>query len=164
MADVLPSVPAPEGVDSDAWEAALAAVRAYCGWHVAPVITSTVTLDGPSGGLLMLPSLRVVNVGEVLNDGALVDSPEWSEAGMIRGRWTSKFRGVQVTFDHGYEDFPGEVVGVLIEAASRGVGGSFIGQVGQVRFSAGASGTPGSASFMLEQKSVLDRYTIPPRP
>lgn len=162
MVDV-PLAYAPEGVDEAAWSAACEAARAYCGWHIAPSVIETVTLDGPGSSVLMLPSLKVTEVTSITNDGVAVADPEWSEAGMVRGCWTGKFRGVTVSMQHGYEECPGEILGVLVEAASRGVGGSAVSQVGQVRMG-GASGVPGAASFMLDQKAVLDRYALPSRP
>ena len=161
MADV-PLAATPTGVDEAAWSAACGAVRAYCGWHIAPSVTEEVTLDGPGSGVLLLPSLKVTDVSAVTNDGTTVTDPEWSEAGMVRGSWSCKFRGVTVTMTHGYEECPSEIIGVLLEAADRGVGSS-VSQVGQVRMG-GVSGVPGAASFMLDQKAVLDRYKLPPRP
>jgi hypothetical protein len=158
-----PLAATPTGVDADAWEAACGAVRAYCGWHVAPSVTETVTVDGPGGNVLFLPTLHLTGITSLTNDGTTVTDPEWSEAGMVRGSWTSKFRGVVAEITHGYEECPAEIIGVLTEAASRGVGGSAVSQVGQVRMG-GVSGVPGAASFMLEQEAVLDRYKLPPRP
>ena len=153
----------PEGVDEAAWDAACAAVRAYCGWHVAPSVTQTITVDGPGGSLLFLPTLHLTDVSSITSDGTAVTDPEWSEAGMVRGSWTERFRGVTVTMTHGYTSCPDEIVGVLREAADRGVEGSAVSQVGQVR-AGGVGGVPGAASFMLEQRAVLDRYKLPPRP
>ena len=151
--------PAPVGVDQDAWDAACSAVRAYCGWHVAPSVTETVILDGSGSSVQMLPSLHVTDLTSITNDGTLVTDPEWSEAGMVRGCWTGRFRGVTVQMTHGYDECPAEILGVLTEAASRGVG-SAVSQVGQVRMG-DSSGVPGAASFMLDQKAVLDRYALP---
>ncbi|GAB3889498.1 hypothetical protein [Terrabacter terrigena] len=163
MADVLPALAdTPDGVDADAWTAACAAVRAYCGWHVAPSFTESVTLDGPGTGVLLLPTLHLTALADVTNDGAAVSDPEWSQAGMVRGSWTGRYRGITATMTHGYETCPGEILGVLREAASRGITGSAVSQVGQVRMG-GVDGVPGAASFMLEQQAVLDRYVLPVR-
>jgi hypothetical protein len=162
MVDVPLAAP-PEGVDAVAWSAACEAARAYCGWHIAPSVTETVTVDGPGGSILMLPTLHLTDVASITNDGTAVTDPEWSEAGMVRGSWSCRFRGVEVTMTHGYDSCPPEILGVLREAASRGVTGSAVSQVGQVRMG-GVSGVPGAASFMLDQQAVLDRYKIPARP
>ena len=36
-----------------------AAIRSYCGWHVAPIVEETMTLDYDGGGILTLPTLRL---------------------------------------------------------------------------------------------------------
>ena len=46
-------------IDAAAVRAAGAAVRGYCGWHVAPEVEQTITLDGTGGPTLVLPSLLV---------------------------------------------------------------------------------------------------------
>lgn len=169
MADV-PRVAAPEGVDPASWDAALDAARAVCGWHIAPVVTEELLLDGSGSYLLRLPSTRVVvveKVEQIDRDGVRTEVDfEWSTRGTLRHRrgfWPDSYRSVAVTLRHGYEELPGEIVAVLREAASRGVGGSLIAQVGQVR--AGGNGvTPGSASFMLDQYAVLSRYSLAERP
>ena len=156
----------PEGVDGDAWAAACAAVRAYCGWHVAPSVSETLTLDGSGTEFQLLPSLYVTDVAVVTELGNEVDAAtyEWSQSGQLwrAGGWLGHFRGLVVEITHGYETCPPEIIGVLLEAADRGVGSS-VSQVGQVRMG-GVSGVPGAASFMLDQKAVLDRYKLPPRP
>lgn len=152
---------APEGVDTDAWERACDAVRAYCGWHIAPSMGEDVVLDGSGTPVVMLPTLHLTALADVTDDGTVVDSPEWSAAGMVRkstyGYWSHKFRSFTATMTHGYAECPGELLGVIAEAASRGVAGVAATQVGQVRIESGS----GSAGFMLDQKAVLDRYRIP---
>ena len=167
MATPPPLAQAPAGADADAWEQACAAVRAYCGWHIAPSVTETVTVDGSGGPLQTLPTLRLTALSSITNDGTAVTDPQWSEAGMVRADcvtwWTWKFRGVTADITHGHDVCPPEIVGVLAEAASRGAAGSAVNQVGQVRMG-GVSGTPGAAAFVLERTAVLDRYKLPPRP
>lgn len=167
MGDV-PDLPAPSGVDADAWAAAVAAVRAFCGWHIAPSVTDTITLDGGWSSVLILPSLHVTAIGAVVNDGTTIADPDWSPAGMVRrsdcGVWSGKYQGVSVTFTHGYDDLPMDLEGFLREAASRGNAGSFVSQVGQVRYSAGVAGTPGAASFAGAGSDVLAKYRLPGRP
>jgi hypothetical protein len=74
----------PAGVDEDAWAATVAEVRAFCGWHIAPEVTETLTLDGPGGYVLVLPTLHLVDLVSVTNDGTAVTDPastgtsEWS--------------------------------------------------------------------------------------
>lgn len=152
---------APVGVDADAWDRACDAVRAYCGWHIAPSVEEDVVLDGSGADVAMLPTLHLTVLADVTDDGTAVTDPEWSAAGMVRkstgGYWSGKFRSFTATMTHGYAACPGELLGIIAEAASRGVAGVAATQVGQVRIESGS----GSAGFMLDQEAVLDRYRIP---
>lgn len=58
--------------------AATAAARAYCGWHVTPVLSETLLLDGPGNRSLFLPSLRVVSIEKVEEFDASLDLLELS--------------------------------------------------------------------------------------
>lgn len=165
MAVLPPLAYAPDGVDQAAWDSACAALRTYCGWHVAPTVTQDMTLDGPGTYELLLPTMHLTDLVSVTEGGAAVTSPEWSAKGLVRKggypyRWSDRYRSIVVSMTHGFDECPGELIGVLTEAASRGVGGSVFSQVGQVRY-AGSSATPGSASFLIEQKAILSAYRIP---
>src|SRR5512139_2364445 len=96
MAYALP--PTPAGVDDATWAATVAEVRAFCGWHIAPEVTETLTRDGSGGPVQVLPTLRLVDLISITNDGTAVTDPEWSTSGMVYAgtwaRWTPKFRGV----------------------------------------------------------------------
>lgn len=89
---------------------ALAAARRYCGWHVSPVLTQTIVIDGPGGLLLQLPTLNVTALTSVAEDGVAVtlSGLEWSRTGQVRKLnntgWTSKFGGLTVALSHGYDD------------------------------------------------------------
>lgn len=89
---------------------ALAAAQRYCGWHVHPEETTEAVLDGPGGVLLSLPTLNLVKVLSVKEDGQTVDVAdlEVSRNGMVRKKsglpWTSALGGVVVKFAHGYEE------------------------------------------------------------
>lgn len=166
MVDVPPLAPVPDGVDADAWAAACAAVRSYCRWHVAPSVTETVTLDGPGGSILLLPTLHLTDL-TITNDGTAVTDPEWSEAGMVRGSWTSRFRGITATMTHGYDACPADVLQIVKDMAKAAfrvgqsgiVTGPFQVQFGQT--SAGAEG--GAVGISGEQAKRLDQYRRPGR-
>ena len=101
--------------------AARKAVERYCGWHVAPVAEDqTIILDGPGSPLLVLPTLNVVDITAVTEDGVSIDPSylTWSKDGRVRKRtiawwettgqlhgyfWTNTFQGIAVTLTHGYE-------------------------------------------------------------
>lgn len=90
-------------------QAATQAIRDYCGWHVAPVITDTLILDGTGTDTVLLPSRRVVAVDSVKLDGILLEATafEWSADGLLRrkhGSWPESYRSLEVTLQHGFED------------------------------------------------------------
>lgn len=142
-----------------------ALIRSYCGWHVAPVRTETLTVDGSGGTIQPLPTLHVVAVDAVENDGVAVADVEWSESGFLRGRWTSKLRGVTVTLTHGYVTWPAEIeaCAARLAAAERIAltGGGQV-SIGAVRVAGPQlqSGTPPLDPYVA---AILDRYRLPPR-
>lgn len=104
--------------------AAADAIRAECGWHIAPVITQTARLR-VEGDLLLLPSLRVLEVLAVAApDGTAV--PGWVWEGDAAVRMPSACRGprvVDVTFRHGYLECPPALLPALAERAAAHTGG-----------------------------------------
>ncbi len=105
-------------------EPGLAAAQRYCGWHVAPEDITEVMLDGPGGPLLALPTLHLVKILSIVEDGqpVAVSDVQWSRNGTVRKKsgqpWTSALGGITVKMAHGYEqadDFDQAVA--LIDAA-----------------------------------------------
>lgn len=94
-----------EGEPLSPEDAAQKLVRDYCGWHVAPVITETITLDGTGSRRLFLPSLKVLEVQSVTVKGEPLDAAaySWTEAGILYrgGGWPEGYRNVEVTLVHG---------------------------------------------------------------
>lgn len=87
------------------------AIRLWCGWHVAPVLTETLTLDAEGSASLRIPTGRLITATGLKVDGAPVPDDVWdySMAGMIRlrrGVFPDRFRAVEVTITHGYERAP----------------------------------------------------------
>lgn len=93
-------------------KAALAVARNYTGWPVSPVITGAViTLDGPGGRDLFLPTRKITAVESVVEDGVTLDPADYvlsaNTPGMLHrknGRWTTAYAGITVTIDHGYTE------------------------------------------------------------
>lgn len=150
-------------------KAAHGAVRRFCGWHVAPIIDETLTLDGSGGRDILLPSLRVVELVSVMNDGVDVTADvDMSRAGMLRlqsGRWTPRFGRVSVALRHGYdlEEVP-EVAAVIVGAAKRGpqAGGVISSQSvnGASVSYASAGGAPISIPLLAMEKETLSTYRL----
>lgn len=151
--------------------AAEAAVRGYCGWHIAPErADDALAVDGSGAQVQPLPTLHltgVAGVTEVDADGVAqtVDlaDVQWSEAGYLwrATPWTCRLRGLTATITHGYADVPPEVQAVVLDLAESmkgGLGGATRRQVGAV-----------SVQYATEQmttlhRMVLDRYKLPPAP
>lgn len=92
-------------------DAALKAVRRYCGWHVTPVRTDTgLVVDGPGGRLLSLPTLQLVELVAITEDGNALDVADlhYSAAGLVRkksGRsWSHRYGALSVTMRHGFDE------------------------------------------------------------
>ena len=137
-------------------------IRSYCGWHIAPMITEVVTVDGSGGPVLRLPTLQLVNVVSISNHGRAVSAPEWSRTGVVRcgGRWTDRYGGVVAEITHGFEVCPDE----LLAAAERigrtermsGLGTVRIGQV-SVQAEAPQVESPALDPYVT---AILDRYRV----
>lgn len=155
----------PSGIDPTELAKAEAAVRAYCGWHVAPVATQALALDGNGGTRIILPSLRVVSVDAVVVDGVTITDPEWSASGVLHGRFSERPRSVEVVLTHGYETPPAELVAILLDMASGDTSGEApiaskrLGDF-QVSYATGADSLSG-ASVAASARTVLDRYRLP---
>jgi hypothetical protein len=79
------------------------------GWHVSPVLTETITLDGPGGCKLRLPTRKIVSVTSITNDGNPIDvttvTPSAGAGWLLvlnQGSWSCRYSGVTITMDHGY--------------------------------------------------------------
>lgn len=161
----------------EALAAATWAIRSECGWHIGPVRSETLTVDGSGGTLQLVPSLRVTAVTSVTDNGTLltVDTDfDWSQNGVLErvsGEWSRKRRGVVVTLTHGFDlsDIP-DVVNLAITLAARTVTAKRA--AGAVREQAGQSSVDiakiggfvsvaADATVLDHEKPVLRRYKIP---
>jgi hypothetical protein len=151
----------------DPMEAAQAAIRDYCGWHVAPQVRETMIRDGNGRHLLKLKTMRIVELHQVLVDGRdVTERVRWSEAGMLEGvRFPNRFRSVEIDLTHGFE--PGEVgaiAGVLSRSAKRfGTDPTLRSQaVGGASVSYLTSAGGGGLSHLLtaDEKADLDGYRL----
>lgn len=98
--------------DDELIDAATGEIRAACGWHVAPSVTHTLTVESSGSRLLILPTLRLTAVTAVRVDGQdLVSSGyTWRESGLITrrgGSWPSAPAVIEADVTHGWQ--PDEV-------------------------------------------------------
>lgn len=91
-------------------------IRDACHWHVAPVVTETLTVDSRGGTVLALPTLRLTAVSAVRDvtgtTPVTIDSAtyRWSVNGTLIRRhwlcWPPGPRAVEVDVTHGYTKCP----------------------------------------------------------
>lgn len=160
-------------------DVALAEVRAYCGWIIAPNVDESVTIDGDGTRLVLLPTLYLRSVSAVrliaadATETALASaSYEWSVAGRLRrvdgSGWPCRYRSIEVDFEHGYDEMPLDVQAVIdrVTALGEEMGDTsqLLSAVGSVSYAVGVEGLRNVPLLSESSRAVLDRYRIPPRP
>lgn len=149
---------------------ASAAVRAYCGWHVAPVVRDTLTVtDHYGGGRLdvLVPTGNLRDVTGVRVDGRPVDRFAWDPSGAVwAGPLSSGPHRVEVDVEHGWH--PSEVpalasivvqVSVVALSSPKGATREAAGQV-SVSWAQTAIGVSGGLTLLDRDLAVLDGYRI----
>lgn len=146
---------------------ALAAVRRYCGWHVSPVRATTVDLDGPGSQLLVLPTLRLVGLTSVIENGTLLNlgvEVYASARGLVRKRngayWSANYGAITVEMTHGFDDaadFNAAVLSFADRSSLIGVGGrpTVVGP-----FQYGTEAMAGGSAFSAVERALLDHYRL----
>ncbi|WP_054812101.1 hypothetical protein [Nocardia arizonensis] len=147
-------------------------IRDYCGWHIAPAIDDTMTVDGSGGTVQQLPTLALNSVASITENGTALETTayEWSRDGSLRrcGYWTTRYRGVVAVVNHGFAEVPENLVSVILDAASLAiatpVGTAVVGDEPEKMgpFEWGAR-TDRGVVLTASQRRVLDRYRIPSR-
>ena len=158
------------GDSEKALAAAEAAVRAYCGWHVAPVKAETVTVWSAGDRSVLLPSLHVTEVASVMVDGEPVEDYTWTSDGILRG--VRKCGTVEAVLTHGHDG--DSTAGVLLSSiilatavrAKSSPSGLMRAQVGQVSetYSQTATNQAGGVALLTSEKNLLAPYKLPSRP
>lgn len=145
-------------------------IRDYCGWHVAPVITETLELDGGGGTTLLLPSKRVREIKSVINDGRDVTGQvKFSRrAGVLTlgSGWSCDVGSITITLEHGFraEEVPA-VAGLIVTLTQRAAsGGGNVVQQGigpaSVRRGTGRDGGVLGAPLLESEKETLAPYRL----
>lgn len=147
--------------------AALAAVRRWCRWHVTPVQTAQeFILDGRGGRTLVLPTMCLVELVAISEDGVEldVDGLDVSPRGMVEKQsgawWTRRLAGIGVTMTHGYSvapDFEAAVLSVVDRASLAPVGGrpTVIGP-----FQYGTESAASGSTFTDAERALLEQYRL----
>ena len=147
-------------VDETRLAGVVGAIRDYCGWHIAPAVDETFTVDSEGGRVLQLRTLRLNSVTSVTENGTAVTEFEWSQDGSLRREcWTDRYRGVVVVANHGYDIIPDSLKTVVLDAVSRAVSvpaGQQPEKIGPFEY----GGSQGGVQFFAHETAVLDRYRL----
>lgn len=132
-------------------------VRDACGWHIAPVVSETVTVQG-GGKVALLPSLFVAEVTSVTDeDDVVLDGWSFRPNGVLK-RSTAFPETFKVTFTHGYDACPPSLFPAVAERAQSIRTG---GRVKQESLSGRSVSLDLSSG---EVAGALAKYTLPGRP
>ena len=170
---------------------ATAAIRNYCHQTIELVEDDEWTFDvRPARWNLLLPELPVVEVSSVVEDDETLDDGDdyklanFGQLVRVGRRWAAGIQIVTVTYTHGYETIPDDVISVCTRAAARGyqaglrsadsdgVPGvaskglgdftvSFVGETGG-GVGEGVMGASAARMLLLSEKDVLNRYRYNP--
>lgn len=124
-------------------------------------------MDGPASALLVLPTLRLVELTGVVEDGVALDvgmDVHVSSRGLVRkrsgARWSAHYGSIVVTMDHGFDDaddFDAAVLSWVDRSSLSAVGGrpKVIGPI-QYETEAMAAGS----AFSVVERSLLEQYRL----
>jgi hypothetical protein len=145
--------------------AALVAARRWCGWHVTPVQTDTLVLDGPGGRVLRLPTLALESITSIDDDGTVCVPADLyiSSNGVVskrtRGRWSRHFGSITATFIHGIDSAPDFDAAVLslVDRESVAPTGGRPRVVGPFQYDLDPLGT---GVFTLSEQAKLEQFRL----
>lgn len=147
-------------------------VRDYCGWHIAPEVSETLTLDGNGATILPLPTLHLVAVTSVTVDGIDVTGDVgWTARGLLTraAGWPTTWRSVVASILHGYTETPDAVKVVAMSAATRSLSNpeqvrseSVLGY--SVVYTIPSTGQATALALTPAEQSILGHYQIPATP
>ena len=146
---------------------ASAAIRAYCGWHVAPALDCSITLDGESGDI-WLPTNALASVTSAKVGGEDVTVTGSNRRGRVRlAHKTCGLGNVAIDYVAGYDvaacpDLMGVVVQRVMASVAMttyGVSQETAGGV-SISYSGSALSDLGSAFLPDSVKAALSTYRL----
>ena len=154
-------------------EAVSAAIRGWCGWHVAPAFSCEGVTQG-GGSVLSLPTLALRSVDAVVVKGVEVDPAcvEFRRSGLVkaRGRWPHEWGSVAIGFTSGYDvEAVRDVAAVAAQlaanslAAAPGVRREQAGGV-SIEYNQTANGVTGGVALLARDMAMLAPYRLPAVP
>lgn len=156
--------------------AALAAVsrsiRRRAGWHIFPLVTAhTLVLDGPGGPVLSLPTLKLVTLTSIDDDGTALVSADLRispSTGLVKkrdgGSWSREYGAITAVMDHGEEEVP-DLANLVLKLVARALASP----MGATREQAGALSvnwsmtTQGVAAGIVptaDERTLMDSYVL----
>jgi hypothetical protein len=158
-----PGAPFPAAVVMGASES----VRSDAGWHIAPVVTETVTVDGSGmSPFLLLPTLKLGQVGSVrvLSDDGFLPADGWRVAGsgmLYRAHgWPYGIAGVEVTMTHGYDQVPYDLLPILAARCQRAMADTSVTQRSETVLSRTLSESYNAGHLVGDSSDGLSRYKL----
>lgn len=173
---------------SAALRSATAAIRNYCRQMLTEVVGDVITLDGKGRPQLLLPQLPVIAVASVAeNDVTLTAVTDYmlGQHGILyraAGGWACGIQNITVTYSHGYDTLPDDIIAVCIRAAARayqaglksadsegvlGVASKSLGDFSVAYQSEsgggmgeGVLGASAARLLLMSEKDILDRYRV----
>ena len=140
---------------------ASATVRSYTGQEIS--LSESTSRVRVKDGVARLPQRPVVDVATVADtDGNDLDVT-WVAGDRVRLTDVAH-DWVDVTYTHGYEEVPAEIVAVVCQIAGRAFGrppdetGLQSETIGQYSYSVGAAAAAGGLGLLNDERAVLDRY------
>lgn len=165
-----PIVSAATQVDPAFWLAAAnQAIRTECGWHVAPIITEQLVLDGTGGTALLVPSKRVREVLSAKSDGVdVTDQMKFSRRSgvlTLASGWSCDVGSIDLEIEHGYDaDEVPDVAALIVTLTKRAAAGGAIVQqaVGSasMRLATGRDGAALGVPLLESEKATLAAYKL----
>ncbi len=101
------------------------AIQNYCRQQIEQEENDEITLDSAGGRRLFLPQLPAVEVSSVIEDGKLLvegDEYKLAKHGILHRvdqDWAKGVQIVTITYTHGYEPIPEDVLAICTRAAAR---------------------------------------------
>ena len=148
-------------------EAASAAIRNECGWHITPSLECVAYLS-PNGKVAKLPANLVTEIISVSEDGRDLNPGDFEARhdGLMRRanfrNWSKKWDGIRVTYVAGYETAP-ELQSIainLVEAALTTPTGVASESAGGVSISYKTAAMTVTAATLGSMKSTLAPYRL----
>jgi hypothetical protein len=161
-------------------------IKNYCQQYLEKVTDEEITIDFDNGNMIFLPELPVISVASVVEDDETLTVTEDYKLGQygilyrVGQDWASGVQIITITYTHGYETIPTDIVEVAVRSASRiyqaglrakehsGVTGVASLSLGDYSVSYGSEhgggvgegvmGASAARSLLLSEKDILDRY------